>query len=71
MKLPDIEFSIGPGNKEEHYPILEWLVDNEYHIMHISHDGDHYSEIYVFGDYNKAYDYLKQFSSVSIEHWEE
>ena len=71
MKLPDIEFSIGPNNKEDHSQILKWLTNNEYRIIHISHEGDHYSEIYVFGDYNKAYDYLQQFTLVSIEHWEE
>jgi len=70
-QLNNIEFSIGPNNDEDHKQILEWLENNDYKTSHVSHDGDHYSEIYTFGDYNKAYKYLQQFTLISIEHWEE
>lgn len=67
----NIEFSIGPGNKEEHYYVLNWLKLNNYNIKGISFKGDHYSEIHIEnGDYNKAYDALTILPHLSLEHWD-
>lgn len=66
-----IEFSIGPSDKENHDKIINWLSENlDYEIKLISYNGDHYSEIYVKGDYNKAYEVLSKFKT-SLEHWED
>lgn len=73
--MSDIEFSIGPSDESLHYKVLEWLFErsSSYKIIGISFDGDHYSEIHVKGDYEKAYEGIMHFETkpgISFEHWE-
>lgn len=67
-----IEFSIGPSNERDHEEILKHipLIEGN-QIKHISFDGDHYSEIYVYGHYNQTYSMIKDLGikNISIEHW--
>ena len=67
----NIEFSIGPNNKQSHDTIINWLLLNSFEIKDISHEGDHFSEIYCVGDYNKAQEFCTSIKGTSIEHWEE
>ena len=69
--MKDIEFSIGPADKQSHDDVLFWLANNSYSVKVVSHQGDHYSEIHVFGDYNKAHMTLSNKKGISFEHWEE
>jgi len=65
----NIEFSIGTYDKIQHEFVQNWLTDNKFEVKDISFNGDHYSEIYCFGDYNKAYRKLSGIANISLEHW--
>lgn len=67
--MKNIEFSIGPSNKDVHDFVVTWLYENSFNIKDISFNGDHYSEIYVLGNYNKAYKKLGDLD-ISFETWE-
>jgi hypothetical protein len=70
-KLNSIEFSIGPKDKEQHDKVIEWLKENKYEIKNISFNGDHYSEILIFGVFENFLNHWKDKPGLSYEHWEE
>ncbi len=66
-----IEFSIGPADIKAHEGVMNLLNNSDCVIRGISFNGDHYSEIHCYGDFNSIYDYLKPIKNISIEHWED
>ncbi len=48
-----LEFYVGPSNEAEHNLVIDYLTKNNYTIIGIHYDGDHFSDISVRGDYSK------------------
>jgi len=65
-----IEFAIGPKSKTQHNEIIKWLSLNSYVVKNISNAGYHYSEIDVYGDFNKFSEKWKDTKGLSYENWE-